>query len=76
MISSEERAFQVLMKLGGCATSEEIAHELGLPGPRPSTRAGNLMRGLIQAGRVERLGRRGIYRIRRLVAMTDVCLTP
>lgn len=76
MISTEERAFQVLLKLGGCATSTEIAHELGLPGPRPATRAGNLMKELVQTGRVERVGGRGVYRIRRLAAIVDECPTP
>jgi len=78
MISDEERAFQVLMKLGGAATSKEIAHELGLGGSRPGIKVGHIMRGLIEAGRIERIGGRGvcIYRIRRLVALTDICLTP
>jgi len=72
MISKEKQAFQVLLKLGGCATSEEIARELGLPGPRPATRAGNLMKPLVQTGQVERVGGRGVYRIKSLVAIAKL----
>ena len=63
MISNEERAFQVLLKLGGAGTSDEIAHECGWTQGRGSRGVGQIMTRLISEGKVERLGT-GIYRIK------------
>jgi hypothetical protein len=66
MISNEDRALRTLIKLGGCATSQEIAEALGLGGRKPYIRAGHLMRDHVKAGRVERIGgnRAGVYRVK------------
>lgn len=64
-VSKVELAFRALVKLGGMATSKEIARELGFDKCRGSSiQAGYLMSHLVQEGRVERLDGRGVYRIK------------
>ena len=67
-VSTEERVLDVLIKLGGAATSHEIAEALGWEGRGGVLAAATKLRGLIERGRVERVGHRaGLYRVKRLV---------
>ena len=66
MISDEERVFAILLKLGGAATSREIAKILGWSSGRPATKVGHRMKVLIEEGKVERVGP-GVYRLKQTI---------
>lgn len=62
MISKAEKAFRILMRLGGVANGRQLAKALGITGPNATHEVGQIMRNLVP-GRVERLGD-GVYRIK------------
>jgi len=62
MISKEEKAFRILMRLGGVANGGQLAKELNITGLNATHEVGQIMRNLVP-GRVERLGD-GVYRIK------------
>jgi hypothetical protein len=62
LISDEERAFRVLVSLGGVANGRQLAKALGITGPHATHEVGQIMRNLVP-GRVERLAD-SVYKVR------------
>jgi alkylated DNA nucleotide flippase Atl1 len=62
MMDREELVVHALIELGGVASGQEIAEKLGWFGG--ARRVGQIMRFILPSGRVERVGDRGVYKMR------------